>query len=166
VCVETETLSNGSARSPGSGQSASQALVLGQDILLKKCCKKAVAPCVQSVVVNRTMVGTTVILPVNESITLTAGPQHRRSRGSCRKGAAPGSDLTITGTNLLQVSAVIIDGDPVGGGLIGGLQASIVSETARRLLVTVPPGASTGLVTLIGESGEVTSSSTFTVPRI
>jgi hypothetical protein len=29
---------------------------------------------------------------------------------------------------------------------------------------TVPPGASTGLVTLIGESGEVTSSSTFTVP--
>jgi hypothetical protein len=29
--------------------------------------------------------------------------------------------------------------------------------------VTVPPGASTGLVTLVGWSGEVTSSSTFNV---
>jgi hypothetical protein len=61
------------------------------------------------------------------------------------------------------VSAVYIDGDPAGGQLIGGVQASIVSETAKKLVVTVPPGASTGLITLIGWSGEVTSSSTFTV---
>ncbi len=61
------------------------------------------------------------------------------------------------------MSAVIIDGDPAGGGLVGGLEASIVSETAKRLVVTVPSGASTGPVTLIGESGEVTSSATFKV---
>ena len=61
------------------------------------------------------------------------------------------------------MSAVYIDGDPVGGTLVGGLQASIVSETAKKLVVTVPPGASTGPVTLIGWSGEVTSSSTFPV---
>ena len=61
------------------------------------------------------------------------------------------------------MSAVYIDGDPAGGQLIGGVQASIVSETAKKLVVTVPPGAITGLITLIGWSGEVTSSSTFTV---
>jgi hypothetical protein len=64
-------------------------------------------------------------------------------------------------TNLFQVSAVVIDGDPAGGGLTGGLQASTVSETAKKLVVTVPPGASAGLVTLIGSSGDTTSSSTF-----
>ena len=126
--------------------------------------KKAVAPCVQSVVVNGNSVGTTVLLPVNESITLTVGPQKETiKRLSPKKGAAPGSDLTITGTNLTQVNAVYIDGDPAGGQLIGGVQASIVSETAKKLVVTVPPGASTGQVTLIGWSGDVTSSSTFKV---
>jgi hypothetical protein len=105
-----------------------------------------------------------VLLPVNESITLTVGPQKETIKKLApKKGAAPGSDLTITGTNLFQVSAVIIDGDPAGGGLVGGLEASIVSETAKKLVVTVPSGASTGPVTLIGESGEVTSSATFKV---
>jgi hypothetical protein len=61
------------------------------------------------------------------------------------------------------VNAVYIDGDPAGGQLIGGVQASIVSETAKQLVVTVPPGASTGLLTLVGWSGDVTSSSAFTV---
>jgi YVTN family beta-propeller protein len=165
VCAEAEALSNGSdARSSGSGQNASPAGGLGQDILLKKCAKKAVAPCLEPVVVNGTTVETTVILPVNESITLTAGPQKDTIKKlSPKKGGAPGSDLTITGTNLNQVSAVYIDGDPAGGQLIGGVQASIVSETAKKLVVTVPSGASTGMVTLIGWSGDVTSSSTFKV---
>jgi DNA-binding beta-propeller fold protein YncE len=165
VCAEAEALSNGSdARSSGSGQNASPAGGLGQDILLKKCARKAVAPCVKSVVVNGTTVGTTVILPVNESITLTAGPQRDTIKKlSPKKGGAPGSALTITGKNLTQVSAVYIDGDPAGGQLIGGVQASIVKQTATKLVATVPPGASTGLITLIGWSGDVTSSSTFKV---
>ena len=122
------------------------------------------APCVRQVAVNGRTVSTNVLLPVDESITLSVGPQQEKiKKFSPRKGAAPGSDLTITGTDLFQVSAVYIDGDPVGGTLVGGLQASIVSETAKKLVVTVPPGASTGPVTLIGWSGEVTSSSTFPV---
>ncbi len=162
VCVDVDPVSNGPARTPASRQDESPAPAVGQDILVKKCHKKAVAPCVQSVVVNGNSVGTTVLLPVNESITLTVGPQKETiKRLAPKKGAAPGSDLTISGTNLTQVSAVYIDGDPVSGTLIGGVQASIVSETARKLVVTVPPGASTGPVTLIGWSGDVTSSSTF-----
>ncbi len=164
VCEDVETLDGSSSRSSGGGQDASPASALGQDILLKKCARKAVAPCVKSVVANGTTVGTTVILPVNQAITLTAGPQREAIKKLApKKGGAPGSDLTITGTNLTQVSAVYIDGDPASGQLIGGVQASIVSETAKKLVVTVPPGASTGLVTLIGWSGDVTSSSTFKV---
>ena len=165
VCEDVGSLSDGpAAHSLVNGADASPTPVLGRDVLLKKCHKKAVAPCVQSVVANGTTVGTTVILPVNESITLTAGPEQQTiKRLLPKKGAAPGSDLTITGTNLTQVSAVYVDGDPVSGTLIGGVQASIVSQTARKLVVEVPPGASTGLVTLIGWSGDVTSSSTFTV---
>jgi len=86
-----------------------------------------------------------------------------RTKFSPKKGVAPGSDLTITGTNLFQVGSVVIDGDPVGSGIIGGLPASIVSETSKKLVVTVPAGASTGLVTLIGESGEVTSATAVNV---
>jgi len=164
VCVDVDAVSDGPARTPASRQDESPTPAVGQDILVKKCHKKAVAPCVQSVVVNGNSVGTTVLLPVNESITLTVGPQKETIKKLApKKGAAPGSDLTISGTNLFQVSAVIIDGDPAGGGLVGGLEASIVSETAKKLVVTVPSGASTGPVTLIGESGEVTSSATFKV---
>ncbi len=164
VCLDVDGVSIGSSRTLATQRDASRAPVVGQDILVKKCTKKAVAPCVKSVVVNGNTVGTTVILPVNETITLTVGPQKETIKKlSPGKGAAPGSNLTITGTNLFQVSAVVIDGDPVGGTLIGGLEASIVSETDKKLVVTVPPGASTGPVTLIGWSGDVTSSSTFTV---
>jgi len=82
------TVANGSARTPTSDQDASRAPVLGQDILLKKGAKKAVAPCVQSAVVNGTTVGTTVILPVNESITLTGGPQ-KETRSFAQEGRCP-----------------------------------------------------------------------------
>jgi sugar lactone lactonase YvrE len=165
VCAVAQATTGGaSARAPGASGTASPALPLGQDVLLKKCARKAVAPCVRQVAVNGRTVSTNVLLPVDESITLSVGPQQEKiKKFSPRKGAAPGSDLTITGTDLFQVSAVYIDGDPVGGTLVGGLQASIVSETAKKLVVTVPPGASTGPVTLIGWSGEVTSSSTFPV---
>jgi YVTN family beta-propeller protein len=165
VCADTQAITGAaSAPSRASGRNASPAGGLGQDILLKKCARNAVAPCVQQVGVSGHVVDTKVLLPVNESITLTIGPQKETIKKLApKKGAAPGSHLSITGTNLFQVSAVIIDGDPVGGGLVGGLEASIVSETAKKLVVTVPSGASTGPVTLIGKSGEVTSSAAFKV---
>ncbi len=80
VCVDVDAVSDGPARTPASRQDESPTPAVGQDFLVKKCHKKAVAPCVQSVVVNGNSVGTTVLLPVNESITLTVGPQKERSR--------------------------------------------------------------------------------------
>jgi DNA-binding beta-propeller fold protein YncE len=165
VCADAQALTGGApTHAMATGGNAFPSAALGQNIRLKKCARRAVAPCVQQVGVNGRTVSTNVLLPVNESITLTVGPEEQTIKNLLpKKGAAPGSSLTITGTNLFQVSAVVIDGDPVGGGLVGGLQASIVSETSRRLVVTVPPGATTGSVTLIGLSGDVTSPATFTV---
>ncbi len=165
VCADVTALTGAApVGTPLSAPDAATAPVVGQDVLLLKCAKKAVAPCVRSVVVNGTSVTTTVLVPVNEAVTLSAGPQlDTIKRLAPKKGGAPGSDLTITGTNLGQVTAVYLDGVPVGGQLLGGLPTSIVSETAKKLVVVVPPGAATGPVTLVGPSGDVTSNSLFTV---
>jgi hypothetical protein len=154
VCEDVTSLAGGpAARSLGSGQRANSAPVVGRDIVLKKCATKAVAPCVKSVVVNARTVVTTVILPVNESVTLAVGPQKETLKKFSPKTGAPGSKVTIKGTNLTEVNAATI----------GGVQASIVSETAKKLVMTIPPGASTGLITLNGWSGDVTSSSNFKI---
>ena len=52
VCVDVDAVSDGPARTPASRQDESPTPAVGQDILLKKCAQKAVAPCVKSVVVN------------------------------------------------------------------------------------------------------------------
>jgi len=153
VCAEAQALSGGSSDRSSTGRKAAPAGGLGQNIVLKKCARRAVAPCVKSVVVTGRTVVTTVILPVNETVDLTVGPQKETVKKFSPKVGAPGSNLSIKGTNLTEVNAVTI----------GGVQASIVSETAKKLEVTVPPGATTGLVTLTGWSGDVTSRSAFRV---
>jgi YVTN family beta-propeller protein len=155
VCAEAQALSSGSSiRGPGSDPNASTAgKKLGQNLLLTKCAKPAVAPCIKKMVVSGRDVVTTVIVPVNESVTLTVGPQRETVKKFSPKTGAAGSNVTIKGANLTQVNYVTI----------GGVEASIVSETTKKLVVTVPPGASTGLITLSGLSGDVTTSSAFTV---
>ncbi len=155
VCAEAQALSSGSSASArGSTANMSPAgKKFGQDLLLTKCGKPAVAPCVKKVKVSGRDVVTTVIVPVNESVTLTVGPQEETFKKVSPDSGATGSNLSIKGTNFTEVNAVTI----------GGVEASIVSETAKKLVVTVPPGASTGPITLIGWSGDVTSPSAFTV---
>ncbi len=154
VCAEAQSLSSGGASTPGADPNASPAgKKLGQDLLLAKCAKPAVAPCIKKQVVNGRTVVTTVIVPVNELVTLTAGPQKETVTKLAPTSGAPGSTLTIKGAGLTQVNEVTI----------GGVQASIVSEKATKIVVTVPPGASSGPITLSGWSGDVVSSSSFTV---
>lgn len=107
----------------------------------------------KKVAVSGRNVVTTVIVPVNEAVTLTVGPQKETFKKVSHNSGPPGSNLNIKGTNLTEVNAVTI----------GGVEASIVSETAKKLVVTVPPGASTGPITLVGWSGDVTSPSVFRV---
>jgi sugar lactone lactonase YvrE len=164
VCEDVTSLAGRPvAHSLVSGEGAPSAPVVGRDILLKKCATKAVAPCVKSVVVSGRRVKTTVIVPVNESIKLVAGPQKETVKSISPRTGAPGSKVTITGTNLSQVSEVFIDGARASGRLIGGVRASIVSKTTNKLVVKIPSSAKTGRITLIGWSGDVTPSSTFKV---
>lgn len=133
VCAEAQSLSSGSSiHGPGSGPNESTAgKKLGQNLLLTKCAKPAVAPCIKKIAVSGRDVVTTVIVPVNESVTLTVGPQRETIRKFSPKTGAAGSNLTIKGTNLTEVNEVTI----------GGVEASVVSETSAKLVVTVPPGS-------------------------
>jgi len=63
------------------------------------------------------------------------------------------TSVSITGTNLTPVTSVII----------GGAVAKIKSITATKIVVTVPQNARTGLITLSGSTGSVTSLTKFTV---
>ena len=70
--------------------------------------------------------------------------------------AAPGAAITIKGTNLNEVVAVVI----------GGAEATISkSSTASALLVTVPQKATVGaaLITITSASGQAVSIKKFTV---
>jgi hypothetical protein len=67
--------------------------------------------------------------------------------------AAPGGKITLKGKNLTQITAVVI----------GGAQARILSQSSSKVVVIVPQGASTGLITVTADSGVVTSTQTFTV---
>lgn len=64
-----------------------------------------------------------------------------------------GTAVTITGTNLDSVTAV----------LFGATPAVIGTRTAAQLATTVPAGASTGTLSVTGPGGTATSTTTFTV---
>ena len=66
---------------------------------------------------------------------------------------APGTSVTITGTNFLGVTAVRFNG--VAGGIVSGNNGSIVA--------TVPGGAQSGPISVVTPGGTNTSSSSFVV---
>jgi uncharacterized protein (TIGR03437 family) len=65
----------------------------------------------------------------------------------------PGITVTITGTNLTGATHVRFN----------GTSAVIISNTATKIKVTVPAGASTGKIQVVTPSGTVKSSTKFTV---
>jgi hypothetical protein len=71
---------------------------------------------------------------------------------SPRSGAA-GTTVTITGRNLAHAIGVAFPGTP----------ATIVSDTATKVVVTVPAGATTGHVSVTTRAGTATSNGTFRV---
>ena len=64
-----------------------------------------------------------------------------------------GSSVTIKGTNFQYVTSVTLDGKT----------ATIVSETATKIMITVPTGAKTGYIVVSGEYGTATSKTKFKV---
>jgi large repetitive protein len=64
-----------------------------------------------------------------------------------------GTEVTITGTNLDNATAV----------RFGGVSATITSHTATQVVATVPVGALTGPITVTTPGGTATSGTNFTV---
>jgi hypothetical protein len=65
----------------------------------------------------------------------------------------PGSTVTIKGGNLERANLVTFN----------GVGAAITRDEANRLVVTVPAGATTGVIEVTTQGGSATSSSSFTV---
>lgn len=70
---------------------------------------------------------------------------------------APGTQVTITGTDLYPVGAVYFGTDE-------STRATVVSQTSTRVVVTVPPTAISSPITLYSFSIPTTSSQTFYLP--
>jgi hypothetical protein len=66
---------------------------------------------------------------------------------------APGTKVTIKGTNLSGATSVTFN----------GTTATIINDTATKLKVKVPTGATTGKITLTTSDGSVTSTTKFKV---
>lgn len=66
---------------------------------------------------------------------------------------APGAKVTITGKNLAGASQVTFN----------GTAAAITKDSATRIIVKVPAGATTGKITVVTPAGSVVSSKVFKV---
>ncbi len=73
-----------------------------------------------------------------------AAPAVALSSFTPKKGGA-GTKMTIMGKNLTQVSAVVV----------GGATVTVDSQSAAKLVVTVPGSSSTGLVSIVADSAVV-----------
>jgi hypothetical protein len=120
---------------------------------LSKCHgMRPVAPCKESLVESDGSVVVTLLVPATDprfwsgdgTLDLTSfSPTH----------GAPGKKITIKGTDLTQVSAVVI----------GGAQARILSRSSTKVSVDVPQGAVTGDITVTADSGDAVSTVAFRV---
>ena len=119
---------------------------------LSKCHATPVAPCTKSLVEDDGSVVVTLLVPATD-------PRFWSGNGTCGLTSfspthgTPGKKITIKGKDLAQVTAVVI----------GGAQARILSESAKKVTVDVPQGAVTGDITVTADSGDAVSTVAFTV---
>jgi hypothetical protein len=119
---------------------------------LRRCTTRHPAPCLESLVEKNGAVVTTFSVPANEPRFWTGGAPVKLTTFSPKTGP-PQTKLTIHGGNLTEVTAVVV----------GGTEAEILSQTNAKLVVRVPAGAITGLITVTAGSGVDTSTQNFTV---
>jgi hypothetical protein len=122
---------------------------------LKQCKASMTAPCLKSLTESNGSVLATFLSPATDPRFWTGSAAADLTTFSPAK-AAPGATMTIKGTNLNEVIAVVI----------GGAEATISkSSTASQLLVTVPQKATVGsaLITVTSASGQAVSVKKFNV---
>jgi hypothetical protein len=111
-----------------------------------------VAPCEESLVEQDGDVVATFVVPANDPRFWAGGAPVDLKSFSPTKGG-PGTLVTIKGKNLTGVGSVVM----------GGVKAVIETVSSTTLVVIVPTGAATGLVSVTAASGTATSLVPFTV---
>jgi hypothetical protein len=111
------------------------------------------APCVASLVESAGSLDATFAVPANDPRFWTGAASVDLKAFSPTKGP-PGTTVTITGTNLTEVTHVVI------GGAVAPIKPG---SSATKLQVTVPANAVTGIITVTADSGTATSTNPFTV---
>jgi hypothetical protein len=119
---------------------------------LGRCSSHHSAPCIQSLVDHLGKVLATLLVPATDPRFWTGTGNLNLTSFSPTHGP-PGKKVTIKGTSLTQVSAVVI----------GGAQAQILSRSSSKVTVKVPQGAVTGTITVTADSGDAVSAIAFTV---
>jgi hypothetical protein len=124
----------------------------GSPVTLATCGTPKVAACVKSLTESNGNAVAKVLVPAGDPRMKLVTPEATLTAFTPLKGD-PGSPVTITGTNLEQITTVVI----------GGATAPIIQQTATSLVVDVPQNAVKGLITLDADSGIVTSTAKFKV---
>ena len=124
----------------------------GSPITLATCGTPKMAPCVKSLTDSNGKAVAKVLVPAGDPRMKLVTPEATLTSFTPLKGN-PGSPVLITGTNLEQITTVVI----------GGATAPILQQTATTLNVDVPQTAVKGLITLDADSGDVTSTAKFKV---
>jgi hypothetical protein len=129
-------------------------LIAPTGTFLSKCHTHVVAPCVKSLkeLYGKAGVVATLVVSATDPRFWTGNASIDVSSFSPTHGA-PGSTVTIKGTNLSGVVGVSI----------GGASTHIAKASAKQLKITVPTSAQTGILTVTAASGSVSSPTVFTV---
>jgi uncharacterized repeat protein (TIGR01451 family) len=109
---------------------------------------------VQAVVPNGAVSGLiSVVTPGGFGVSQTSFLLPPQLIGFDPPSGIAGMDLTISGTNLLETSSV----------LIGGVEATFTALSPNTINVTIPDGVKTGPITVTTPAGSATSTSFFQV---
>jgi hypothetical protein len=119
---------------------------------LPACKKKKTSACLQSLAEHTGGVLATFLVPANDPRFWTGGAPLAVKSFTPAKGV-PGTNVTIKGKNLTGAVSVVI----------GGTKAIIKSASSTKLVVTVPQGALTGIISITSASGTVTTAQPFSV---
>jgi hypothetical protein len=95
---------------------------------------------------------TSDVTAMTSSFTIGSGPLPTIKKVTPAKGAV-GKKVTITGANLSGATKVTFN----------GVAATITSDTVKKLVTTVPAGATSGSVSVVTPSGTAMSAKSFTV---
>jgi hypothetical protein len=115
-------------------------------------CHLGHVPCLVSLTEDSGTVVATFLVPANDP-RFWAGGAPVALKSFSPMSAGPGTSVTVRGKNLTAVVSVVM----------GGVEAAIVSDSPTKLVVTVPAGAVTGLISVTSASGTATSVTPFTV---